>query len=316
MKKYAKKLYLSLLGIKKYYEKEFNEDNTNSIDDYIEFFDYSYDNFIRVLIPNTKVRKELLYEEVVAGNDLYKVARFIFLEDIPKDDKTFVFNENGKVAGFTDKRYEKISRYAKQLFMIEKLCSFTTRKFWKNEITNYKDFDLNKPYKILVKCVFPGDWRKEKKSKSLENYMQDKTYHSTSLIDQTCFYNTFLSFLGKYAMLLVDYNDENYICASPSDDYSEEVINNKNLLRDKKVFSDVLLQDEVKREDKNHKFFAEAVECETPKSILNNIRHYSEVNFKDIKPKAVIAPNEMSIEFAKQVAKEYGDIPVILKEEM
>ena len=117
-------------------------------------------------------------------------------------------------------------------------------------------------------------------------------------------------------MLLIDYDDKNFVCASPTDSYSEEVIDRKNLLIDKKVFSDVLLQSDEYVNNQNHKFFAEAVECETPKNLLNNIKSYTEVNFKNIKPKAVIAPNEESLEFAKKLAKEYGDLPVISKDEI
>lgn len=71
------------------------------------------------------------------------------------------------------------------------------------------------------------------------------------------------------------------------------------------------MQDDINISNQNHKFYAEAVECETPKNILECINWYTEVNLKNAKPKAVIVPNEESIEYAKEVAKEYGNLPII-----
>ena len=311
---YAGKLFKSLLGIKQFYEKEFNADNDCTIDEYIELFNHNYDKFLKAIIPNEQRRTNLIMQELGAGRDYWTDARFSILEDILKDKDVFAFKD-GKVVGFSSEAYSNISKHAQQLFLIEKLCSFTTRKFWQNEITKFEDLDLNKPYKILVKCVLADDWRNEKKSKKLKEYMQNKTYHSTSLIDQDSFYKTFFSCSKNYALLLMDYDDNDFICASPSDDYSEEVIDGNNPLQDKKIFSDVLLQDGLTKNNKNHKFFAEAVECETPKNVLSNIKLYSEINLKDIKPKAVIAPNANSLKFAKEISKQYGDIPVLLKDE-
>ena len=313
---YAKKLYESLIGIKKYYENDFNSNNIYTINNYIDLFNDYFNSLLSVLSPIAIHATEVTAFQALNGTSLDHDERFKLLENIVKDSKHFVFDQNGKVIGFTDSTYSKISTFAKHIFMIEKLCSFTTRKFWKNELTNFENLDLNKDYKILVKCIMPDGWRKEGKSGALNKYMQSKSYHSTSLIDQNSFYKTFFSFTGHYALLLIDYEDKDFICASPTDDYSEEVIGGKNLLKDKKIFSNVLLQDESTKDNETHKFFAEAVECETPKNILNNIHLYSEINLKQIKPKAVIAPNKYSENFAKQVAKEYGDIPVIIKKEI
>ena len=48
---YAKRMYGCLNGIKKFYEKEFNEDNTNTIDEYIGLF-YSIIKKINKLLLN------------------------------------------------------------------------------------------------------------------------------------------------------------------------------------------------------------------------------------------------------------------------
>ena len=312
---YLTRLYDSLIGIKTFYEKEFNDDNIYTIDEYISLFNVCYKKILRNLITNKKTLDEMIKEQVALGRDRDKNARFSVLTKIPKYSDCFERHFN-KVKGFTDEVYEKISKYAKQLFMIEKICSFTTRKFWAKEITKADELDLKKNYKILIKCVFPYSWRDTNRTKKINNYMKSRIFHSTSLIDERHFYSTFLSYSKHYAMLLIDYNDEDFVCASPTDSYSEEVIDNHNMISDKMIFSDVLLQSDENIDDINHKFFAEAVECETPKNLLNNIKFYTEVNFKNIKPKAVIAPNKESLEFAEQLAEEYGDLPVISKYEV
>ena len=313
---YAKKLFDSLVGIKMFYEKEFNADNTNTIDEYIDLFNISFGSFINELVEDSGYVFGLTVYDVLKSHKKREDLRFFsLLEDVKKSPKYFTFDEKGKVNGFNDATHKRLSRHAKQLFMIEKMCSFTTRKFWQNEITSFKDLDLKKPYKILVKCIMSNDWRKEKRSKKLTKYMESRKYYSTSLINEKTFTKTFFSGFQSYALLLVDYDNKEFVCASPSDDYSEEVIDRINMLSEKKVFSDVLLQDKITRNKKIHKFFAEAVECETPKNILHCVGLYSEINFKNIKPKAVIAPNEDSFDFAQNLAKEYGDLPVLKKYE-
>ena len=311
----SKKLFDSLVGIKKYYQSEFDADNAYTIDEIISLFDSAYEKIVKNLILDKKVRNNLINEKLKTNKDYYNSARFSILENIPKNLPCFDLVDN-KIVGFSDECFSKISKYAKQIFMIEKICSFTTRKFWQKEITRVEDLDLNKNYKILVKCVFPNGWRTTPKSKKFDDYMEDRKFQSTSIIDERNFYRTIFSFASNYALLLMDYNDDDFVCASPTDSYSEEVINKINLLKDKKVFSDVLLQKEENIENKNHKFFAEAVECETPKNLLNNIKFYTEINLKQIKPKAVIAPNKESLSFATELAKKYGDLPVIIKPEI
>lgn len=312
---YAKRLYVSLIGILKYYKDAFNEDNAFTIHEYIDLFNSSFDSFIDIFVSDKEYAMGLTTHDPFNGTTLNYNKRFDLFKNVQKNPDNFVFDENGRVKGFTDSAYKKASKLAKQIFMIEKICSFTTRKFWTNEITKFEDLDLNKKYKILVKCLIPNGWRKDKRTKELDEYMKERKYHATSLIDQDSFYNTLYSFRGNYALLLTDYSDEDFICACHTDDSSEEVINGKNLLEDKRIFSNVFLQDELKDGDKKHKFFAEAVECETPKNILNNVHLYSEVNLRNLKPKAVISPNERSLEFAREVAKQYGDLPVILRKE-
>lgn len=312
---YARKLYDSLIGIKRFYKKKFNADNDNTIDEYIDLFNSSLGAFINVLIKDSRYVYGLSNPDALKKGNSIQDERFSILEKVPRSKKFFTFNENGKITGFTEKTYAKLSKYAKHLFMIEKMCSFTTRKFWKREITKAKNLDLKKSYKIIVKCIVPIDWRHEKKTKRLDAYMKSRNYHSASLIDQKTSSKLFFTSCNCYAMLLLDYDDNAFVCASTADDYSEEVIDGRNLLKDKVVYFDVLLQDEMDSNGENHKFFAEAVECETPKNILHNVRLYSEVNFKNITPKAVISPNKKSLAFAEELAKEYGDIPVIVKED-
>ena len=313
---YAKKLYASLKGIKNYYEKEFNEDNIYTIDEYIALFNRTYNKFLHQVIDDEKEREDYFITCKKSRFSVENHGRFKIIQELKYRNPKFFEFKDDEIVGFSDEGYEKLKPLAKCLFMIEKICSFTTRKFWKNELTKIQDLDLKKPFKILAKCVFPYGWRSDGSSKNLDEYMNDRIYSSASLIDNEHKFNLFYANNQKiFAMLIMEYDGNNLICASPMDSYSEEKINGKNALLYKNEFSDALLQDETKQNGKNHKLYAEAVECETPKNILESMQFYSEVNLKNGRPVGVIIPNYESIDFASQEA-EKRNLPIFILDKL
>ena len=57
---YCKTLYASLIGIKKFYENDFNKDNSNTIDEYIGFFNELYEKFLKLSIDENLINEYFL----------------------------------------------------------------------------------------------------------------------------------------------------------------------------------------------------------------------------------------------------------------
>lgn len=301
---YCKKLYTSLLGIKKYYKSDFNKDNTHPIDEYIDLFNDLYDKFLNLSISNNQINK--YFEECKKKEiDVDLNGRFDIFENLLQRNKDiYKTNAKNETTGFTENGYNQVKKIAKQMFVMEKLCAFTTRKFWKNELTNIDKLNLKSKFKILVKCVMRDEWRQDHKSKDEQEFLNDRIYCSASLIDENSKEKLFaLTSIDTFAIMIMDCDEKDIICASNKDSYSEEHIDNQNLIKDKKEFTKILLQDNIAINGKNHKLFAEAVECETPKNILKNIKRYSEVNLRSAKPIGIICPNLQSEKFCQKQAK-------------
>ena len=201
--------------------------------------------------------------------------------------------------------YEKIKPLAKQLFMIEKFCSFTTKKIWQNEVTLPKDFNPEKNYNAIVRVILPNSWKDE----DLTNkYAKNRIHYSASLINKQNRNKIFLNnFYDKMALLLIEYNEKDFICADAQDDFSEEEIDGFSPSETRTEYTNVFAVSEDNVSGKTHRIFANAVETATPMSIFRMLDQslYSEVNMKNPKVFGVVAPNEESIEFAKKIADEY-----------
>ena len=298
---YCEKLHNSFLGIKKYYQDEFNKANFYTIDEVISLFDDAYSKIFNTLCDKNKV-------DSCAELDIYGDNKYFYAykkRELCKS-QAYIFNGFDCACGFSNEAYQKILPYVKQIFMLEKFCAFTTRKFWERELTNIKDLDMSKPFKILVKCVFPYTWRADRITPEISEYFKERIYSSTSLIDEKHISNLFNLIRhgnGVCAGLIVEYKDKNYVCASDNDSFSEEMINNQNNLTYKQNYSNVMLVDNSFFHKKSHKCFADAVECETPQNILNNIDNYTEINVKNAKFVGVLVPNPQSYKFSKNEAK-------------
>lgn len=300
---YCEMLFTSLSDIKKFDEKEFNKDNTYTIDEYIGIFDSVYKQIVDLLLVKEKYIQEQNIARLQKVN-FYEIGRFDALtkENFKKD--AFLYTIDRYPKAFRDETYSKVLPLVKKLFMIEKMCSFTTRKLWENQITKIEDLDTTKKFKILVKAIFPQEWRCEKLTRDLLTYYKSRIYESTSLIDEKHTHNIFQYYDHRIlAALIVDFELKNMICGDRADTYSEEYVDNSNPLKEKSIYSDIFLQEDIDMNGKNHKLYAEAVQTITPNSVLNQIGYYSEINIRNAKPVAVFVPNKDSITFCKNVAK-------------
>ena len=309
---YCEKLYASLLGIQKFYQEDFDSKNVCKISEYIDCFNDRYEQFLNLSINNSQEIEELYKKYTEKGFDIKTIGRFKVFDQIKhRNSLIYKINSSGEIKGFTEEGYKIVKSIAKDLFLIEKLCSFTTRQYWFDELTDIKDLDINGEFKILVKCIFPKNWRSDSASKELKEYYNNRIYSSASLIDEKHKDNLFTATGANVtALLVLNCDNESFVCASKTDNYSEESIDNVNCLEYKQEYTNIMLQDKSRHNGKMHKLYAEAVECETPKNILNNLKKYSEVNLKNPKTVAVIAPNKISLNFAKKQAEKYN-VPLL-----
>ena len=315
--RYCKLLFESLVAIKHYYADFFNANNSWTIDEYISIFERLYNKILGVMFDKKKVKDALKIETKILGSkEVRNYKRFGMFEEVQLfNQKIYLHNSKGKIIGFTDDGYKKVSFFAKKMFMLEKMCAFTTRKIWQNEITKFEDLNFKKDFKIIVKAVFANGWRHQPLTKLLKDYYEDRIYSSASLIDNKTKDKVFKS-ISSYncednmALLVMDYDDNCFVCANKWDAYSEETIDGKNPIKLKSIYSDIFAQSKDVVDGKIHKLYADAVETLTPKFILDNVDTFSEVNLKNAKPKAVIAPNKHSEEYSKKLAEDLG-VPFI-----
>ena len=309
----------ALKSIKKFYENEFNQDpliksSENTIDDYLQIFNNITGKIAKIILDKEYTNgydfDDYSFNTefnfcVLSKNDYDKLNKNLFY--IKTNLKFKKNRHNVDLLGFNDATYKKLLPLAKEMFMLEKYCSFVTRKFWQKEITSIIELDLKKPFKIITRVLFPENWREGKNKKELEKFYNNKIYESASLIDEQHKINLiFASETIVAALLILEYDEDKFLCANLSDAYSEEYINNKNPFVKKSFYSSVSKINSYKDKDNIHEFFADATEIATPKGILAYNYTYNEVDMKNAKVVGVIAPNEKSVEFAKKEATKRG----------
>ena len=310
---YCRLLFSSLMEIKEDYEAKFNRLSITPIQDYIDFFDDQYSKIANVLL-NAKAVKNFS-ANMRANNPKYYtyITRFFALrENSCCNSGVLKIGFDGKSYGYSDSAYAVIKPLVTNIFLIDKVCSFITRKFWQEEITSLSDLSLKGDFKILIKTVFAENWRRDKVSPTIKKFHQDRIYQSASLIDNKHKY----SFFGSRnnfvkAWLVMGFDPNKFMCANSDDSFSDESINDTNPLIEKNVYTDVLLQSCVKKGGKEHKLYAVAVEAITPKFLLNRMYDYSEVNLQEAKPVAVInLGGYENTKFAQKQAQKF-DIPIL-----
>lgn len=310
---YCRLLFASLMEIKQDYENKFNRLSTTPIQDYIDFFNEQYSKIADVLL-NAKAVKNFEISMHANNPEYYTyITRFFALKESDCiNSGVLKIGFDGKPYGYSDSAYAIIKPLVTNIFLIDKLCSFVTKKFWQEEITSLSDLSLKGNFKILIKTVFAENWRRDKVSPTIKKFHQDRIYQSASLIDNKHKY----SFFGSRnnfvkAWLVMGFDQKKFMCANSDDSFSDESINNANPLIEKNVYTDVLLQGCTKKGEKEHKLYAVAVEAITPKFLLKHMYDYSEVNLQDTKPVAVInLGGYENTQFAKKQAQKF-DVPVL-----
>ena len=301
--RYSELLYRSLLMIKKHYRDFFNKNNTTTIEEYISLFNNLYKQIFDILIDQkSNLFKKFEMNYIKYNWDIF--GRFFAVKKSSLyNHKILKKDSKNKTTGFVNEAYKELNPLVKKMFMLEKLCSFTTRKIWQQEITKPKNFDPNKKFKVLVRAILPKTWRLKESDKNYEN---QRAYFSASLIDENnkkCVFRSNLN--DNYALLLIKFDNKKLLCASNKDSYSEEEIDayNPYMLTE---YTDVFLMKDEVIKGKRHKLFANAVETATPLGLLEETELYNEVNVKNPEIFGVIAPNESSLPFAKEQAKKLG----------
>ena len=307
---YLQKMKVGLKDIKKFYEQDFNENNDYSIDTYIALFNNLLSQIDDILLNKSNIKQIKKAYRIRGKVDISNLHYDYYKKLINKN--AFVYNDNKDMYGFSNAAYEKLAPLAKKIFMIEKMCSFTTRKFWQNEITDIKDFNIKKPYTIIARVILPENWRPIGNKKFIKEYYKKRIYTSASLIDKSHTENVFSSYSSKYALLILKFDNDKFICADNDDAFSEEFINGANPYADKTEYTFVNLVDEQEIDNNEHKLYSIGVEIFTPKGILNKLKYdyqYSEINMKNAEIVGVISPNKSSNEFAESQAKKIN-VPV------
>ena len=99
---YAKKLYESLLGIKKYYQEEFDKDNVYKIDEYIDLFNSVYNKYFHACIDDIQNFNEYYSSCENSNKNFDDNARFMYFIDCEgRSEKVFTFDKNNMTNGFT-----------------------------------------------------------------------------------------------------------------------------------------------------------------------------------------------------------------------
>lgn len=305
---YIRHMHSDLLGIKKFYSADFKKLDGRSIDDYISLFE----SYVKQILNISYTKKQLVMQGSIPflrKSKLWSDDKFDFRLPAFYPQKILVLDINKTEVGITEQSYRQIDQIAKKIFMLEKYCSKTTKKFWQQGmVSSAEQIDFSKNYSMLVKVIFPGGWGGEQVNCNSQ-LLGLKRAQSTSLIDHKHPKNLFLYKDGiECACLVVEPSSQNMLCANKKDMWSLERIDfkNKYLRMDGKCHSDVSRVHEFDDEVGNHKIFAYGTQIATPKAIFGD--GYNEVLMLDAKFIAVVSPNKNSNDYAKAVAEKL-DLP-------
>lgn len=309
--KYCYSLRSDLLSVKKHYKDEFNKQNTITIDEYIAIFDDVYEKY------ENYVSNPEIINEIKKGYtcDEWKCVRF-HSDLIKKFLRNNLFKKcDNETCMIDNEVFENVKEITKQIFMLEKFCSFTTKKFWKNELSNINEFmeKQNSEYGFIAQVIFSFNWRNETQSMSLDSYFNKKTVFSASYISDKK--TTYFGLANNVAIAGLLYSSaKSLIFGSAYDSMTEERIDGKNPLSDKVNYTNI---DRVAMFDKDgelHEIYGTGTEISTPKSIMDKSQTYNEIvlDRKHDKPVAVFYADKSSYFYAKFLAKKYKLKKIIL----
>lgn len=219
--------------------------------------------------------------------------------------ENFVYDEFGVAVGIKDDYFKNFNSIAKKLYMFEKVISHTTKQIWENEITLTANLDLNKPFKLIVKTVFPQTWRFSGRKEDIDSFGKQKYFQSASLISDEKPHALYLYHYKRICALLVyKYEKDKFIVADHHDIRSSEFINRNNPYEEFIIYDPIEKIYAEKVDGRVHDLFAQATEIATPNYVLSKSTFYNEVVLKNPKVEGVLAPNECSVDYAKSLAKQ------------
>src|SRR5574344_268459 len=267
--KYCGALKRDLIIVKLNYEKFFNENNSKSIDFYLNKLDEEYGKFENIVFTKDFFEVEMAK---CSYNDWCKTQKFVseYYSAI-YNSKIFEKVKNDKKLILKDQYFASLSKITKQIFLIEKLVAMTTKKIMFLSGTKIENLDTNKNYFLLVQRKFNKNWRSEIISNELLGYLNSRLAFSTSANanDNTLFFNpgSYPSYLGAYGYV---YDAENFVlCGINFDGMLEENIEGKNLLQKTKVnHTDIDRICAFMVDGVLHEVFSDGLETVTPKSLL------------------------------------------------
>lgn len=308
---YVSIMHHDLLQIKKFYKKEFLKIAGNSIDEYIGLFQ----KYANSLFSTCFYAKQLIVQKnfpfATHYNLFWKDGKFLYGQKNFFPFKVLKFDDDHRPTGIKEKYFQKIEKIAKKIFMLEKICSFSTQKIWQQEIEKLSGANFSRDRAMIVKVIFPGGWQKEISLEGADKW-QTRRCQSTSLIDNAHSKNLFLyDEKQECACLVVKPNQEKIICASSTDMWSTETTtqstkSNQHLAKHTGVTKILTFDDNL-----HHAIYAYGTLISTPKGLLGD--KYNEVLMVDPEYCAVYAPNKNSADYAKVVAEKM-DLPFFVME--
>lgn len=220
----------------------------------------------------------------------------------------FIFDDDNTAIGLSDKFYPSIKNIANKFILLEKIISKTTKQMWTQEITDVQNYDFSgkKPYKIIVKAVFPKSWRLRSIEEQIQNFGKERCYQSASLISNKNAHSIYLYTARAYCALLVYKFDVNKLeVADACDIFSEEYIEKQNPYYEKIKFDDVNIHEREIVDGKLHELYSFGVETTTPNYLISCCEDdsYNEVVLKNPEIIGVLSPDCASQEYAQGVAK-------------
>ena len=225
--KYLQNMHSDLLAIKKYYCEYFNANSKVDIDTYIENFD-SYVVLIKNILYDKDKYKD--YKQNNINADKYKISARLFKDNVATFDyvpsDTDFYDSPNTAIFFNEDIYEILNNIVNKIFVLEDDVSKITIPIWNKTLTNVKDFDGKKPYRLLVKVL--SDWRiffnKGDKYNEAVDYLGKRIGCSLSYVtnEQSLF---FKSNRGAYG-IVYSLND-GFIAGNSKDAYLDEFINDE-----------------------------------------------------------------------------------------
>lgn len=219
--------------------------------------------------------------------------------------ENFVYDEFGVAVGIKDGCFKSFNTIAKKFYVLEKVIAHTTKQIWQNEITPTFKFDQSRPFKLIVKTVFPQTWRFSGKKEDIDSFGKQKCFQSASLISNEKPHALYLYIPKKICALLVyRYEKDKFIVADHHDIRSSEFINRNNPYEEFIIYDPIEKIYAEKVDGKMHDLFAKATEIATPNYVLSKSIFYNEVVLKNPKIEGILAPNESSVNYAIMLAKQ------------